>query len=247
MAALLAALSCSVVLAEQRDTCNDDSIILVPNALSSDDTGQILAAEIEARSDPFLEEHDLINRTRRITGSRATQSVTWLHRHRIAASGVIERAERIALAAPDEAGWGLQAHVGPLGTRCIESIRYLLDDDHHPQPSARRASSTIDSTADLDLEGWHQDEWSVLTAVTLLSTTADLEGGEIEVDRGAGTRTASAVAVGDMLIFRSWDAHRSTPLLRGGAFIEHTPLPACCGARHPQLQSTAMTSMCGWQ
>ena len=56
----------------------------------------------------------------------------------------------------------------------------------------------------------------MLTAVLTIATSADLEGGEIEVDRGSGgPHRSQGLRPGDLLLFRSWDAHRSTPMLRG--------------------------------
>lgn len=62
------------------------------------------------------------------------------------------------------------------------------------------------------------DEWSVMTAVVVLSTSPDLRGGAFEIDRGSGP-TATDLQTGDMLVFRSWDAHRSKPVLRGERHI----------------------------
>eukprot|EP01050_Picozoa_sp_SAG11_P059435 SAG11_NODE_38506_length_252_cov_0.666667_2_plen_59_part_01 len=58
------------------------------------------------------------------------------------------------------------------------------------------------------------DEWSVLTAVLTLSISPDLQGGEFELDRGTGPIAAPQLRPGDLLLFRSWDAHRSSPVLR---------------------------------
>lgn len=192
---------------------NDDAMLLSRMAVPEEDITGVLAAERAAWDDPTLLEHSLVNRTRRITGSRVTQSVSWLHRHGAAAGGSIERVQAAALAAVEAGGWELDS-LGALHVRCVESIRYdeiTLDDplselgEHEPHGT--------------DAEGWHQDEWSVLTAVLVLSTSADLRGGDIEVDRGSGPRRTESMLAGDLVVFRSWDAHRSTPLLQGRRHI----------------------------
>ena len=59
----------------------------------------------------------------------------------------------------------------------------------------------------------------MLTAVLTLAVSPDMEGGEMEVDRGGGPTRAEGLQPGDLLLFRSWDAHRSTPVLRGERHI----------------------------
>lgn len=68
-------------------------------------------------------------------------------------------------------------------------------------------------------EGWHQDEWSVLTLVLLISKSEDLVGGELELDRGDGPILSGDISAGDLLVFRSWDAHRSVPVTRGNRHV----------------------------
>lgn len=184
-----------------------DGMLLLRDAVPTHDLGMLIRAERQAWTDPFLAEHDLVNHSRTLTGSPSTQSVTWLHRHRAFAGGVFDRLEEAALAAQEAAGWALGG-LGPLHVRCIESIRYSATAGGEPQRQ-RVASDESDEI------GWHQDEWSVLTAVLTLAVSPDMEGGEMEVDRGGGPTRAEGLRPGDLCLFRSWDAHRSTPLLRG--------------------------------
>ena len=127
-----------------------DGMLLVRSALSPHELSQLLAAERAAWAD--TSEPGLVNQTRRITGSAAVQSVTWLHRHRSFADGAVERAEAAALAAQASAGW-TRAQFGPLYVRCVESIRYsVMGADAEAEPSGAAGAS--------DEQGWHQDEWS---------------------------------------------------------------------------------------
>ena len=198
------------------ETCSYDSraaieplgggLLLARGAVPTHDLGMLLRAERQAWRDPFLIEHDLVNQSRTITGSTSTQSVTWLHRHRAFAGGVFGRLEEAVLSAQEAAGWALGG-LGPLHARCIESIRYSATGG---EPHTAHEADEI---------GWHQDEWSVLTAVLTLGVSPDMEGGEMEVDRGDGPTRAEGLRPGDLLLFRSWDAHRSTPVLRGERHI----------------------------
>ena len=204
-------IAAAFTIATAAATCSADTAspsLTLPGALQPADIAQIFVAERSAWRDSFLVEHDLANHTRQITESRVHQSVTWLHRHRGDAGGVIERLEASALAAAAEAGWKLDV-LGELHVRCVESIRYVVD----------AVADTSAPDAASEVEGWHQDEYSVLTAVATLSTTAELRGGEIEVDRGGGAARASGSFAGDLVLFRSWDAHRSTPMVRGARHI----------------------------
>ena len=132
---MLCALIHALTAAASRDgggTCSDDGanatatqpwgdgMLLVRSALSPHELSQLLAAERAAWAD--TSEPGLVNHTRRITGSAAVQSVTWLHRHRGFADGAVERVEAAALAAQAaSAGWQLsRAHFGPLHVRCVE-------------------------------------------------------------------------------------------------------------------------------
>jgi hypothetical protein len=74
-------------------------MLLLPGAVSTADLGRMLAAERTVWDDAGAVAQQLANRTRRLSGSRAQQSVTWLHRHRGAAGGAIERVEQAALEA----------------------------------------------------------------------------------------------------------------------------------------------------
>ena len=173
---------------ERGGTCSDDGanatatqpwgdgMLLVRSALSPHELSQLLAAERAAWAD--TSQPGLVNHTRRITGSAAVQSVTWLHRHRGFADGAVERVEAAALAAQAAAaGWQFsRTHFGPLHVRCVESIRYSV-------VGAAAEAEPAGAAAPSDEQGWHQDEWSVLTAVLTISSSADLEGGEIEVAR----------------------------------------------------------------
>ena len=209
LCALLRVLT-SVASSDRGATCSDDDnvtatqpwgdgMLLVRSALLPRELSQLLAAERAAWADTSAP--GLVNRTRRITGSAAVQSVTWLHRHRSFADGALERAEAAALAAQESAGW-TRSLFGPLHVRCVESIRYsVVGADTEAESAATPGGS--------DEQGWHQDEWSVLTAVLTIGTSADLEGGEIEVDRGSGgPRRSQGLRAGDLLLFRSWDAPR---------------------------------------
>ena len=132
---MLCALIHALTAAASRDgggTCSDDGanatatqpwgdgMLLVRSALSPHELSQLLAAERAAWAD--TSEPGLVNHTRRITGSAAVQSVTWLHRHRGFADGAVERVEAAALAAQAAAaGWQLsRAQFGPLHVRCME-------------------------------------------------------------------------------------------------------------------------------
>ena len=196
-----------------------DGMLLLRDAVPAQDLGMLLRAERQAWRDPLLVQHGLVNHSRTLTGSPSMQSVTWLHRHRAFAGGVFGRLEEAALAAQEAAGWALTG-LGPLHARCIESIRYSAADDGEPQ-RRRLASGNSDEFGSHhhDEIGWHQDEWSVLTAVLTLAVSPDMEGGEMEVDRGGGPTRAEGLQPGDLLLFRSWDAHRSTPVLRGERHI----------------------------
>ena len=185
-----------------------DGMLVLRGAVPTHDLGMLLRTERQAWTDPFLGDHDLVNQSRTITGSTSTQSVTWLHRHRALSGGVLDRLEEAALSAQEAAGWALGG-LGPLHARCIESIRYSVTGD---EPQTRREAASEEGDDEI---GWHQDEWSVLTLVLTLAVSAHMEGGEMEVDRGGGPTRAGALQPGDVLLFRSWDAHRSTPLLRG--------------------------------
>ena len=132
---MLCALIYALTAAASRDgggTCSDDGanatatqpwgdgMLLVRSALTLHELSQLLAAERAAWAD--TSEPGLVNHTRRITGSAAVQSVTWLHRHRGFADGAVERVEAAALAAQAAAaGWQLsRAQFGPLHVRCME-------------------------------------------------------------------------------------------------------------------------------
>jgi hypothetical protein len=193
-----------------------DGMLLLRDAISMQDLAQVLKGERAAWADPFLTERELVNQTRRITGSPALQSVTWLHRQRAEAGGAIERVEAAAVAAQRAAGWALGP---PLHTRCVESIRYEIASSNPAveEGGGERMGGGGDGSASDG--GWHQDEWSILTAVLTIGASSDLQGGEVEVDRGAGPRRAVGLGPGDLLLFRSWDAHRSTPVMRGNRHI----------------------------
>lgn len=184
-------------------TALDDGMLLLRDAVAWWEQEMLLRAERQAWKDRFLVEHSLVNRTRQITGSPSRQSVTWLHRHRGFAGGVVDRLVEAVMSAQEAAGWAL-AGLGPLQVRCIESVRY---------------SSADDEVREDGDEGWHQDEYSVLTAVLTLALSHNLQGGETEVDRGGRPRRAEGMQPGDVLIFRSWDAHRSTPVAPGERHI----------------------------
>mmetsp|Transcript_2159 Transcript_2159/g.6173 ORF Transcript_2159/g.6173 Transcript_2159/m.6173 type:complete len:440 (-) Transcript_2159:33-1352(-) len=184
-------------------TALDDGMLLLRDAVAWWEQEMLLRAERQAWKDRFLIEHSLVNRTRQITGSPSRQSVTWLHRHRGFAGGVVDRLVEAVMSAQEAAGWAL-AGLGPLQVRCIESVRYSSADDEGHEDGD---------------EGWHQDEYSVLTAVLTLALSHDLQGGETEVDRGGHPRRAEGMQPGDLLIFRSWDAHRSTPVAPGERHI----------------------------
>ena len=192
------------------------AVLQVRGAMQRPDVDRIFAAERAAWGDPFLAKWMLANETRNIAG--AVQSVTWLHRHREEAGGAIERAEAAAVAAQERAGWMLAPQLN--GVRCVESIRYTAggDGDGDSDDSSQKQH---DPEQD---DGWHTDEWSTMTAVLVLSTTSDLRGGDLELDRGGGPalatqEEASPLQAGDLLVFRSWDAHRSRPVLRGRRHI----------------------------
>lgn len=209
-------------------------------AASGADIARVEDAERRAWEDPFLssEGRQLVNQTRIITGSRAVQSVTWLHRNgKNDSGGALERLQAAALEAQRAAGWGLaaaddnDADAGGqlLNVRCIESIRYSVDGERgQTDPNQTILRRSDDGANDgenqasvkwtRDEEGWHMDEWSVMTAVVVLSTSPDLQGGAFEIDRGAGP-TATDLRTGDMLVFRSWDAHRSKQVLHGERHI----------------------------
>ena len=195
-----------------------EGLLVVRGAVPATDIALTLAAESAAWDDPLLTERGLVNSTRRIAGSAAQQSVTWLHRHRAHALGAIERAEAVALGAQRRAGWALTSteKLGALRVRCVESIRYEVIGEDGAAPGEKMDGQREGEGLDA---GWHQDEWSVLTVVITLSVTPDLRGGELELDRGAGPARAEGLAPGDVLVFRSWDAHRSRPVLRGGRHI----------------------------
>jgi len=165
-------------------------LAFVKQAVGPEDLANLLAAERAAWADPFIAAHGLANHTRRITSSPVSQSVTWLHRQREAASGAIERVESAALAAQRDAGWGLAETFGEgaLSVRCIESIRYAVpaaDKKTELQAAARGSGDVRAGLAGTarNEEGWHTDEWSVLTLVVVLSTSADLVGGDMQLDR----------------------------------------------------------------
>lgn len=182
---------------------SSEGMLLSRSIVPDNDVAQILAAESAAWVDSFLVEHGLTNRTRRISGSRGIQAVTWLHRSRAHAGGAIERVESSALSMANGAGWRLQM-LGPLHLRCVESIRYAVTDDAGDGEGDDLAH-THDDGGVADDEGWHQDEWSVLTAVVVLSTTPDVLGGDMELDRGrAPTECIPELKSGDMVVFRSW-------------------------------------------
>ena len=137
------------------------------------------------------------------------------------AGGLIERIEAAALVAAQVRGWKLADSLGALHVRCVESIRYAVTSDpavvslapEEIDASESGTSPEIEVHEETeDAEGWHQDEWSILTVVLMLST-ANQRGGNIEVDRGKGPLRAEPMIPGDLIVFRSWDAHRSTPLL----------------------------------
>ena len=206
-------------------------MLLLRGAASETDISHIGEAERRAWADPFLSSdgRQLVNQTRIITGSSAVQSVTWLHRNgRNDSSGALERLTAAALAAQSAAGWGLaaagnnEADGQSLRVRCIESIRYSVGEEDQTQTSHKRNSGG-DSDGDdeagekraRDEEGWHMDEWSVMTAVVVLSTS----------QLAARLRSTAAVAQLQRTCrratcwFRSWDAHRSKPVLRGERHI----------------------------
>ena len=147
-----------------------DGMLLVRSALSPHELSQLLAAERAAWAD--TSQPGLVNHTRRITGSAAVQSVTWLHRHRGVADGAVERVEAAALAAQAaSAGWQFsRAHFGPLHVRCVESIRYSVagaDADVEPSDGGAAAAPS-------DEQGWHQDEWPAPTLTLALALTLSL-------------------------------------------------------------------------
>ena len=166
---------------------SEGSAILLPRAVSEADIALLLAAERAAWNDSFLVDNGLSNYTRIIAG--AEQSVTWLHRHREDAGGAIERAEAAAVGAQERAGWALASQLN--GVRCIESIRYAAIGKSAEPSEPGLALNSANSGGGGD-EGWHTDEWSSLTAVVVLSATADLRGGDFEIDRGGGPRYDAA-------------------------------------------------------
>ena len=170
LCALLHALT-SAVSSEQGATCSDDDnatatqpwgdgMLLVRSALPPRELSQLLAAERAAWAD--TSEPHLVNRTRRITGSAAVQSVTWLHRHRSFADGALERAEAAALAAQESAGWS-RSLFGPLHVRCVESIRYSVvagadtEAESVEEAAAGRSEQGVaEVSGQSDEQGWHQ-------------------------------------------------------------------------------------------
>ena len=170
LCALLHALT-SAVSSEQGATCSDDDnatatqpwgdgMLLVRSALPPRELSQLLTAERAAWAD--TSEPHLVNRTRRITGSAAVQSVTWLHRHRSFADGALERAEAAALAAQESAGW-TRSLFGPLHVRCVESIRYAVAGADAEAESTEEAEAgrseqgrSDEVSGRSDEQGWHQ-------------------------------------------------------------------------------------------
>ena len=94
----------------------------------------------------------------------------------------MERLEAAALSAQQAAGWGLAETLGPLHIRCVESIRYVAAAGGPAAAAdaaaAERALEPAPKATEGDEGGWHQDEWSVMTVVVVLSTTPDLRGGD---------------------------------------------------------------------
>ncbi len=231
-AMLVAALAMAASAAAAGYEALGDGMLLLRGAASDADIARVEEAERRAWADPFLSERQLVNQTRIITGSSAVQSVTWLHRNgKNDSSGALERLQEAALAAQSAAGWGLapgdnEVSAGrSLHVRCIESIRYSVSEEDTAQGKHQRdagGDSDVEGQAAVqrgrDEEGWHMDEWSVMTAVVVLSTSPDLRGGAFEIDRGSGPVTTE-LQTGDMLVFRSWDAHRSQPVLQGERHI----------------------------
>lgn len=160
LCALLHALA-SAASSDRGATCSDDDnatatqpwgdgMLLLRSALPPSELSQLLAAERAAWAD--TSEPHLVNRTRRITGSAAVQSVTWLHRHRSFADGALERAEAAALAAQESAGWS-RSLFGPLHVRCVESIRYSVAGADAEAESAGAAGRTRSEPGPAEVPG----------------------------------------------------------------------------------------------
>jgi hypothetical protein len=106
------------------------------------------------------------------------------------------------------AGWQLSRKF-PLRVRCVESIRYSVRSEAEARDEAEDEDGDVIATQSRsavgrDEEGWHQDEWSVMTLVVLISSSADMQGGAMELDRGSGAVTASGTGgleqPGDMMV-----------------------------------------------
>jgi hypothetical protein len=196
---------------------NVDATLLIRGAVSSTDIQHMLAAQQAAWEDPFLAEHYLVNHTRQISGVQ--QSVTWLHRHHGEAGNVIGNVVLAALEAEENAGWSIAEQLGPLNIRCTESIHYEVTDDQQGHEGNEQQMKEGQGGWKQHQSGWHQDEGSVLTIVLAISSTPDIEGGTLEIDRGGGPQRVVPLQSGDMVIFRSWDAHRSNVVQRGERHI----------------------------
>ena len=152
----------------QNSAASGAGLALIRGAVAEEDLANLLAAERAAWADPFTVEHGLANHTRRITSSPVSQSVTWLHRQRAAASGAIERVQVAALAAQRDAGWGLTDAFteGALSVRCVESIRYAVSGYATGEPDGTSTKEAAEDPLEARSparheEGWHVDEWSV--------------------------------------------------------------------------------------
>mmetsp|Transcript_87568 Transcript_87568/g.194698 ORF Transcript_87568/g.194698 Transcript_87568/m.194698 type:complete len:393 (-) Transcript_87568:46-1224(-) len=123
----------------------------------------------------------------------------YLHRHLDDAMPHLrQRLLDLAIRADEIAGWNATSGA-ELAARCLELIRY------EGSPMDKKKAASI---------GWHNDGATLVTLVAMLSNADEYEGGALEFRNGAITEQY-VLAVGDVLAWRGWTAHRVLPVTRG--------------------------------
>lgn len=165
-------------------------VVRIPNALTDADATAILALNATLATNSSLVAHRSFGRlephVKRRAGHRCTYMQSRFETDPLT-SALYEKIVRAVVAADADSGWR-RLHAPTVAARTIELLDYVGTND-----------------TDWSL-GWHCDQQSAVTALLMLSTSADYDGGELH-HMVAGEVTSRRPERLEMLVYRSHLLH----------------------------------------